>query len=81
MSRTCDEIRAEIYTYLDDEASLWQRVRIRWHIRRCPPCENGAAFERKLQVRIREGCKDEVPKELYDRIRSFLAQHENEAGA
>lgn len=81
MSRRCEEVRSEVYTYLDGEATWWQRARIRWHLRRCPPCDGGFTFERKLQARVREDCLEDVPEELVSRIRAFLSQHEGEAEA
>ena len=81
MSRTCDEARARVYHYLDDEIGWWKRARIRRHLRRCPPCEDGFRFERKLQVKIREDCADEVPPELMDRLRRFISEEAEGSGA
>jgi len=75
MGHNCEKTQAEVYLYLDHELSLWRRVRIWWHLHRCPPCEQGFAFEMKLKRRIHDDCTEEPPRELYDRLRTFLREH------
>ncbi len=75
MSRYCEKTAALMYSYIDKEITIVRRARIRMHLRRCPPCAEGFRFEAKLKDRIRAGCHDEPPAELYDRLRTFLQQH------
>ena len=75
MSRKCEKAAAKVYRFLDREMIWYQRVTIRWHLRRCPPCEDGFVFEDRLKQRIREGCREEMPAELEDRLRAFLRQY------
>ena len=75
MSRYCDKSRELMYSYLDGETSVIRRVRIRAHLRRCPPCADGFHFELKLKDRIRKGCCEDPPAELYERLQTFLQQH------
>lgn len=75
MSRYCQKSAALMYTYLDKEITVVRRVRMKLHLRRCPPCADGYQFEAKLKDRIRRDCFDEPPAELYDRLRTFLQQH------
>ena len=71
----CDEALHHLYVYLDGEATMVRRWRMRRHLRRCPPCEDGLVFEGRLKVRVREGCREEVPRELVERLRTFLEGH------
>ena len=57
----CDETRHHLYIYLDGEATILRRWRVRRHLRQCPPCEDGFVFEEHLKVRVRQGCREEVP--------------------
>ncbi len=75
MSHHCDKAYTRIYAYLDGEMSWYRTVRVSWHLRRCLPCSDGFEFERKLKQRVRDGCAEEVPSDLYDRLRAFLRQH------
>lgn len=72
MSRGCDKVHADLYGYLDGEITVYRRTRVWWHLRRCPPCADGFHFEIKLKDRIRSGCVEDPPEELYERLRAFL---------
>lgn len=74
----CQDAHARLYRYLDGEMTPLRRVRMAWHLRRCPPCGEGASFERKLRNRIASGCADPFPQELRDRIVTFLAQEKTD---
>lgn len=75
MSRYCEKSTALMYRYLDEEVTFVRRIRIKVHLRRCPPCEDGYHFEAKLKDRVKTGCYEQPPAELYDRLRAFLHQH------
>jgi len=75
MSRYCEKSTALMYSYLDRETTIVRRVRMRVHLRRCPPCADGFHFETILKDRIRSGCCEDPPAELFDRLRAFLQQH------
>ncbi len=68
----CDETRHYLYVYLDGEATILRRWRIRRHFRQCPHCEHGYVFEERLKLRVREGCREEMPRELVERLRTLL---------
>jgi mycothiol system anti-sigma-R factor len=78
MSHNCEKTQAQVYLYLDQELTLWRRVRIWWHLKRCPPCGDGFVFERKLKQRVHDDCREEPPRELYDRLRAFLRENETD---
>jgi len=71
----CDKPRHDLYIYIDGEATVLRRWRVRRHLRRCPPCEDGFVFEEHLKVRVRQGCREEIPRELVERLRTFLQGH------
>lgn len=73
-SRSCDDSIARIYEYLDDEIGWYSRVRIRYHLRKCPNCTGAFSFEERLKIVVRERAKEEPPPEFMDRLRSFLEQ-------
>ena len=75
MSRYCEKSAERMYSYLDREVTWFRRVRIRVHLRRCPPCADGFHFEEALKDRIRRGCYDDPPQELAARLHTFLQQH------
>ncbi len=58
----CDETRHYLYVYLDGEATILRRWRMWRHFRQCPHCEDGFVFEVGLKVRVREGCREEMPR-------------------
>ena len=76
----CHEARSELYTFLDGETRLLRRLKIRWHLRRCPPCEDGRRFEEKLKQRVREGCTDDLPPELAERLLTFIREQDDDYG-
>jgi mycothiol system anti-sigma-R factor len=76
IKKTCAEVHHKMYTYLDGEISRYRRWRIQRHLRRCPPCHEGFEFEAKLKGRIRDGCKEDMPRELFDRLMSSMRDNE-----
>lgn len=75
MSRRCEKAATKVYRFLDGEMIWYQRVVMRWHLRRCPPCHDGFDFEESLKARIRQGCLEAMPAELDSRLRAFLREH------
>ena len=75
IKKTCAEAHRQVYEYLDGEISLYRRWKIRRHLRRCPPCQDGFDFETDLKSRIRDGCAEDIPRELLDRLRASLREN------
>ncbi|MDX1689578.1 MAG: zf-HC2 domain-containing protein [Acidimicrobiia bacterium] len=76
MSYDCAEVASQIYLYLDqEELTWWQRMRIRWHLKECPPCADGFAFEEKLIAKVGSDCVDDMPQELEERLLTFIREH------
>lgn len=74
MKHQCSNAQAQVYPYIDGEMAWYRRTRIWWHLRRCPPCADGFSFEEHLKHRIHEGCMEQVPEELVERLRAFLRE-------
>jgi mycothiol system anti-sigma-R factor len=74
----CHEAYAQLYTFIDGETTAVRRLRIRWHLRRCPPCGDGFRFEERLKVRIRQCSGDEMPPELASRLMTFIREHDSD---
>jgi anti-sigma factor (TIGR02949 family) len=72
IKKNCAEAHRQVYEYLDGEMGWYRRWKVRRHLRLCPPCQDGFDFEGDLKERIRAGCTEEVPRELFDRIRASL---------
>ena len=68
----CGHAIEHVYLYLDREITWTQRMRVRWHLRKCRHCCDAFDFESQLKAVIRERCKDEPPPELMERIRTLL---------
>ncbi len=78
MSSGCGHAVEYLYRYLDEELTWSHRIRIRWHLRRCPHCCSAFEFEAKLKELIRERGCDEPPPELFDRLHALIQQETGE---
>ena len=76
----CHEAHEQMYGYLDRESGVARRLRVRWHLYRCPPCGKGFSFEYALRLRVRQGCRDELPEELSHRLRALLREQTHGQG-
>lgn len=64
----CSEAIESLYTFLDGELTEERRAVIVEHLDDCSPCLEAFDFEAELRVVIASKCRDEVPRELKDRI-------------
>ncbi|MEX2548624.1 MAG: mycothiol system anti-sigma-R factor [Nitriliruptoraceae bacterium] len=70
-----DECRAalrRLESYLDGELGDLTKGRLRQHLEDCAPCTDRVGFEGQLRALVRQGCFDEAPAALRDRIRNHL---------
>ena len=74
MSRGCEHAVEYVYHYLDEELTWSRRVRIRWHLKRCEPCDGAFDFESRLKSMIRQKGRDDAPPELFDRLRALIRE-------
>ena len=72
MGRYCEKAHRQLYVYLDGEVTWVRRVRIRWHLHRCPGCDHGFAFEHGLKEKVRKSCSEQLPPDVHDRLREVL---------
>ena len=70
----CDHAVEKIYFYLDGEITWYSRMRIKWHLRSCPPCEGAFKFEDRLRSVVREKSAEEIPPVLLERLRDSLRE-------
>ena len=80
MSRGCEHAVEYVYHYLDEELTWSHRVRIRWHLRRCEPCDGAFDFEDRLKSMIRKKGRDDPPPELFDRLRALIREDDTGSG-
>ena len=78
MSKKCIDAEARLYEYLDGEMGPIRRWRLARHLKKCPPCGDGYSFEAKLKEKIRTDCVDEVPEELWNRIRTAIRHNDSD---
>ena len=69
---SCQEIRALIYSYLDQELESDQHVRVREHLAACPECGRMASAERRFLDRIGESCRETAPASLRSKVEGIL---------
>ncbi len=68
----CHETKREIHRYIDGEMHVWQRVRVRAHLQRCPNCQGGHDFELDFRAYVKRSCVEHPPSGLKDKIRRAL---------
>ncbi len=79
----CDKAITEVYSFLDGELTAVRRSKIEWHLRKCPPCADSFHFEERLMLLVRRSCagNDDVPPELFDRLRALIHKEATEGTA
>jgi len=68
----CEDALEELYSFLDGEIDDLRRAHIIRHLDDCTPCLEVYDFHAELRVLISNKCRDEVPRELRDRIARVL---------
>jgi mycothiol system anti-sigma-R factor len=71
----CEETIHEIYHFLDGELTEEKRRVIETHLSQCQPCDSVKRFEVELRQVVADRCREEVPKDLRERI-ARLINHE-----
>ena len=76
----CDKAVDEVYSFLDGELTGVRRSKIEWHLRKCDPCSDAFQFEERLLLLVKRSCSDdeEVPAELFDRLKALIHQEATE---
>ncbi|WP_203903598.1 mycothiol system anti-sigma-R factor [Virgisporangium aliadipatigenens] len=71
----CREVLAEVYYYLDLEATEDRRDLIRHHLDECSPCLREYGIEQEVKALVARCCgKETAPTELKQRLRVRLAE-------
>jgi mycothiol system anti-sigma-R factor len=68
----CQEVIHTLYHFLDGELTVERRLEIQHHLDDCSPCLEAFDFEAELRILIARSCRDQVPKELRQRIAEAL---------
>ena len=71
----CDEVLADVYSYLDDETDAATREKMKAHLHDCAPCLRKFGLEQDIKSLIARCCGgDRAPTELRQRIRVRLIE-------
>jgi mycothiol system anti-sigma-R factor len=71
----CDEVLADVFTYLDDETDEPTRAKMKAHLNDCAPCLRRFGLEQDVKSLVARSCGgDLAPTELRQRIRVRLTQ-------
>lgn len=68
----CTEAVKVLYHFLDGELTPERRLLIEYHLDSCHPCLEAFEFEIELRDLIKQRCREHVPDELLQRIKSLL---------
>jgi anti-sigma factor RsiW len=80
MKHSCDKALALAHRYIDGEIVWFRRVRVERHLHRCRQCDEGFLFERRLKQRVHDGCLEEIPIVVYERLRAVLREYSQDQG-
>jgi len=75
MKHSCDRALSLAQRYIDGEIVWFRRIRVERHLHRCRQCDEGILFERRLKQRVRDGCHEEIPMVVYERLRAVLREY------
>lgn len=73
--KQCARATEQVYLFLDSEMTRWRYLRVKRHLKKCPPCCSKFDFETHLRLLVREKSREEAPPELIDRLRALLREH------
>jgi mycothiol system anti-sigma-R factor len=70
----CHGVLEAMYLFLDDEElTPEQRLHVQAHLDDCIPCLEAFEFEAEFKSVIAKRCRDEVPTQLYEKVRLLLS--------
>ena len=75
MKHSCERALSLAHRYIDGEMIWFRRRRVEWHLNRCQQCDEGFLFERRLKQRVHDGCREEIPIVVYERLRAVLREY------
>jgi mycothiol system anti-sigma-R factor len=71
----CEKTIHELYHFLDGELTEVRRAEIEFHLDHCGPGVDIVSFEADLRRVIADRCREEIPRDLRNRI-ARLIDHE-----
>ena len=75
MKHGCERALSLAHRYIDGEMIWFRRRRVEWPLHRCQQCDEGFLFERRLKQRVHDGCREEMPIVVYERLRAVLREY------
>jgi predicted anti-sigma-YlaC factor YlaD len=75
MKHSCEKALCLAHRYLDGEMVWFRRMRVEWHLHRCRQCDASFLFEQRLKQRVHDGCHEEIPTIVYERLRAVLREY------
>lgn len=72
---SCSEVIAEVFLYLDGEATEQRRDLIHRHLEQCAPCLREYGIEEEVKALVHRSCGgDRAPESLRQRVRLRLEE-------
>jgi anti-sigma factor (TIGR02949 family) len=68
----CEEVIAQLFSFLDGEVEARQHTRIEKHLEECRSCCSRADFELALRERVREVGDEKPSPDFRSRIRQLI---------
>ena len=81
MKHSCERALSLAHRYIDGEMVWFLRRRVEWHLHHCRQCDEGFHFERRLKQRVHDGCREEIPIVVYERLRAVLREYAQGEGS
>ena len=75
MKNSCEKALSDAQRFIDGEIVWFRRIRVERHLHRCRQCDEGILFERRLRQRVHDGCHEEMPTVVYERLRAVLREY------
>lgn len=69
----CDKAKAELEEYLHNELAKQDAADVAEHIANCEDCTTEHLVGLALTLKVRQACRETAPEELWDAVRSRLA--------
>lgn len=70
----CEDLAERIERFLDGEMDAREARELDGHLDDCLPCTSERDLRARLRELIREGCAEQAPADLVDRVRARLQE-------
>ncbi len=73
----CQQVIADLATFLDNEDDELSHEEIAAHLADCPPCRDKADLEECVREVLRSRCADKAPRSLIESLEAALVRVED----